>query len=55
MSARPGRVVQRLEIDLARPRGIETMSLGRFGEYALEIRNSLASAAKDDTSVISHQ
>jgi NitT/TauT family transport system ATP-binding protein len=45
MSARPGRVVQKLEIDLPRPRGIEIMSSGRFGEYALEIRNSLAAAA----------
>ena len=46
MSARPGRVVQRLKIGLGRPRAIEIMSSARFGEYALEIRNSLA-AAKD--------
>jgi NitT/TauT family transport system ATP-binding protein len=50
MSARPGRVVQRLEIDLTRPRGIEIMSSGRFGEYALEIRNALASAGKHGAS-----
>jgi hypothetical protein len=43
-------VVQRLKIDLARPRTIEIMSSGRFGEYALEIRNSLAAAARDGAS-----
>ena len=51
MSARPGRVVKRLEIDLERPRTIALMSSARCGEYALEIRNSLASAARDAGSV----
>jgi NitT/TauT family transport system ATP-binding protein len=46
MSARPGRVVKRLEIDLERPRTIALMSSARCGEYALEIRNELASAGK---------
>lgn len=43
MSARPGRVLQKLRIDLARPRTIEMMSSGQFGEYTLKIRGMLAS------------
>ncbi|HWP59075.1 MAG TPA: ABC transporter ATP-binding protein [Candidatus Acidoferrales bacterium] len=46
MSARPGRVVKELAIDLERPRTIEAMSSPRLGEYALEIRGALASAGK---------
>ncbi len=45
MSARPGRVLQKLKIDLTRPRSIEIMSSGRFGEYTLQIRAMLASAS----------
>jgi len=48
MSARPGRVVERLKIDLPRPRAIELMSASRFGEHTLQIRNLLASAGKDE-------
>lgn len=43
MSARPGRVVQQLRIDLQRPRTVEMMSSGRFGEYTLRIRSMLTS------------
>ena len=47
MSARPGRVVEQLKINLLRPRAIELMSTSLFGEYTLQIRNLLASAGKD--------
>jgi NitT/TauT family transport system ATP-binding protein len=49
MSARPGRLLEILPIDLARPRTMEMMSTGKFGEYTLKIRALLAgteSAAK---------
>jgi len=44
MSARPGRLLEMLAIDLPRPRTMETMSTGRFGEYTLKIRTLLAGA-----------
>ena len=47
MSARPGRVVEQLKINLMRPRAIELTSTSLFGEYTLQIRNLLASAGKD--------
>lgn len=45
MSPRPGRVIEKLGIDLARPRTIEMMSASRFGEYTLRIRALLAAAS----------
>jgi len=45
MSPRPGRVIQKLGIDLARPRTVEMMSSSRFGAYTLEIRAMLAAAS----------
>lgn len=45
MSSRPGRVIQKLGIDLPRPRTIEMMSSNRFGEYTLQIRAMLASSS----------
>jgi NitT/TauT family transport system ATP-binding protein len=42
MSARPGRLVQCISIDLPRPRTVEMMSTARFGEYTLTIRALLA-------------
>ena len=49
MSARPGRVIERLPIALERPRTIEMTSSVEFGRYALQIRAMLgrASAAPD--------
>ncbi len=44
MSARPGRVIRQLAVDLPRPRTIELMSSPEFGRYTLEIRSMLASA-----------
>jgi NitT/TauT family transport system ATP-binding protein len=43
MSARPGRLVEKIAIDLSRPRTMEMMSALRFGEYTLKIRSLLAS------------
>jgi NitT/TauT family transport system ATP-binding protein len=44
MSARPGRLLETLRIDLPRPRLIEIMSSPAFGDYTLRIRALLASA-----------
>lgn len=45
MSPRPGRVIQKVGIDLKRPRTIEMMSSSGFGAYTLQIRALLASAS----------
>ncbi|MBI2359182.1 MAG: ABC transporter ATP-binding protein [Deltaproteobacteria bacterium] len=45
MSPRPGRVIEKLGIDLKRPRTIEMMSSGKFGEHTLQIRALLAAAS----------
>jgi NitT/TauT family transport system ATP-binding protein len=42
MSARPGRLIERIPIDLPRPRTLEMMSTAKFGEYTLRIRALLA-------------
>jgi NitT/TauT family transport system ATP-binding protein len=44
MSARPGRLLEKIPVDLPRPRSLEMMSGGAFGEYTLRIRALLASA-----------
>jgi NitT/TauT family transport system ATP-binding protein len=44
MSARPGRLLEKIAIDLARPRTLEMMSTARFGEYTLRIRALLSGA-----------
>lgn len=44
MSARPGRLLQKLSIDLPRPRTMAMMSSAKFGEYTLKIRSLLVSA-----------
>jgi NitT/TauT family transport system ATP-binding protein len=41
MSARPGRVVKTIEIDLPRPRTLEMATLPEFGHYVSTIRNLL--------------
>lgn len=45
ISARPGRLLEKLSIDLPRPRTMEMMSSVRFGEYTLKIRGLLASSS----------
>ena len=44
MSARPGRLLEKIAIDLPRPRTLEMMSAAGFGEYTLRIRALLAGA-----------
>ncbi len=45
MSPRPGRVIEKLNINLPRPRTVEMMSSSPFGEYTLKIRSMLALAS----------
>jgi NitT/TauT family transport system ATP-binding protein len=50
MSARPGRLLERIPIDLPRPRTLEMMSTTKFGDYTLQIRGLLAGAASASAS-----
>lgn len=45
MSARPGRVVKSVKIDLPRPRTLEMTTLPEFGDYVTMIRNLLDKGA----------
>ena len=51
MSARPGRVLERLKIELQRPRTMEMMGSRQFGEYAVQIRSMLASSSSTPAAV----
>lgn len=42
MSARPGRISEVLDVDIPRPRTLETMHLPRFSELCAELRYSFA-------------
>ena len=44
MSARPGRLLETIVIDLPRPRMVEMMSATKFGGYTLKIRSLLSTA-----------
>jgi len=44
MSARPGRLLQTLAIELPRPRTMEMMAAPKFGEYTLNIRALLTAS-----------
>jgi NitT/TauT family transport system ATP-binding protein len=44
MSARPGRLLEIIGIDLPRPRTMEMMSTAPFGQYTLKIRSLLTGA-----------
>jgi NitT/TauT family transport system ATP-binding protein len=44
MSARPGRLLEQIAVDLPRPRSMEVMSAAKFGEYTLKIRALLTAA-----------
>lgn len=52
MSARPGRLLETIAIDLPRPRAMEMMSAVKFGEYTLKIRSLLAAAGGSTASTI---
>ncbi|HWO40170.1 MAG TPA: ABC transporter ATP-binding protein [Candidatus Eisenbacteria bacterium] len=45
MSARPGRLLEKLRIAMPRPRSLAMMSSAEFGAYTLRIRSLLASSA----------
>src|SRR5688572_9400408 len=45
MSARPGRLLDMIPIELPRPRTMEMMSAVKFGEYTLKIRALLTPGA----------
>jgi len=44
MSARPGRLLEQIAINLPRPRTMEIMTDQKFGGYSLRIRALLAAA-----------
>ncbi|MGH2953823.1 MAG: ABC transporter ATP-binding protein [Solirubrobacterales bacterium] len=48
MASQPGRIVERLEIDLPRPRDLETLTHPRFKEYERHLRELLVSSHDDD-------
>jgi NitT/TauT family transport system ATP-binding protein len=51
MSARPGRLLEEIAIDLPRPRTLEMMSAAKFGEYTLRIRGLLNAAGGTPASI----
>jgi len=50
MSARPGRITQIVEIDLPRPRGLETRESRRYFEMVTEVREALRGSEGSGTS-----
>jgi NitT/TauT family transport system ATP-binding protein len=52
MSARPGKLLERIKIDLPRPRTMEMMSTEAFGAYTLKIRSLLGSAGAASSSTM---
>lgn len=53
MSARPGKVLEKISIDLERPRKMELMSSSRFGDYTLRIRALLGPASRAPSAAVS--
>ena len=52
MSARPGRLLEKIAIDLPRPRTMEMMTYPKFGEYSLKIRALLAAGGSPAASKV---
>jgi NitT/TauT family transport system ATP-binding protein len=53
MSHRPGHIVRTIEIDLPRPRGMETREMRRYFELVTEVRHQLRGGGADDVFVAS--
>ncbi|MEJ7749403.1 MAG: ABC transporter ATP-binding protein [Candidatus Limnocylindrales bacterium] len=51
MSARPGRITDVIEIDLPRPRGVDTREKARYFELVTAVREALRGGAGDDDAV----
>lgn len=54
MSPRPGRIAEIIEIDLPRPRTVETRATAAFGQYSLQIYDILTGRTSQDQTT-SHQ
>jgi NitT/TauT family transport system ATP-binding protein len=52
MSARPGRLLEKITVELPRPRTMEIMSSAEFGAYTLMIRSRLALAGAASSPVV---
>ncbi|WP_306231910.1 ABC transporter ATP-binding protein [Agrococcus beijingensis] len=48
MGVNPGRIIERIEIDIPRPRGPETFDRADFGDYAAHLRELLHPAPKKE-------
>jgi hypothetical protein len=48
MSARPGRITDLIEVDLARPRGVATREEPRYFELVTAVREALRRGTDDD-------
>ena len=49
MSARPGRITHLIDVDLVRPRGLDTRESPRYFELITEVREALRTGeARDD-------
>jgi NitT/TauT family transport system ATP-binding protein len=48
MGINPGRIVERIDIDIERPRGPETFERADFGEYAAHLRELLHPSTKQE-------
>jgi NitT/TauT family transport system ATP-binding protein len=51
MSPRPGRIVEMLDIDLPRPRGLDVFTQPRAAEYVMRIRETLGAASPGASSL----
>jgi NitT/TauT family transport system ATP-binding protein len=53
MSARPGRITRLVEVDLPRPRGLDTRESPAYFSYITEVREALRAGEGDETEIAS--